>query len=194
MAETKKLERFPPSTNGDKPATPAPLSPSADGTGKDPTTGRFLPGNKCGHGNPHYRRLAANRTAILDAVGPEQVKGLFANLYANALAGDVDAARLILAYAVGKPQLVLDPDRADLEEFRILAESPTIEAAVDLRSKHVVPDFAAAHVALRMAATDDAILAYLRDKLDSLERRKRILLGLDDPEDWLEEEGINADA
>jgi hypothetical protein len=36
----------------------APLPPSADGTaagGKDAATGRFLPGNKCGRGNPHYR-------------------------------------------------------------------------------------------------------------------------------------------
>src|SRR6516162_5279123 len=86
-----------------EPAPAAPLTPSADGTGKDPTTGRFLPGNKCGHGNPHYRKLAANRSAILETVGPEQIKALLGNLYAKALAGDLDSARLVLAYAVGKP-------------------------------------------------------------------------------------------
>src|SRR4051812_24643619 len=85
----------------------APLPPSADGTapaGKDSATGRFLPGNKCGRGNPHYRRLAANRTAFLEAVGPVQVKALAADLLKRALAGDVDAARLVLAYALGRPQ------------------------------------------------------------------------------------------
>jgi hypothetical protein len=48
----------------------APLPPTADGSvtgGKDAETERFLPGNKYGRGNPHYRGLAANRTAFLAA-------------------------------------------------------------------------------------------------------------------------------
>src|SRR5262245_62448367 len=102
-----------PSANGH---APVPLSPSADGTpagGKDPGTGKFLPGNQCGRGNPHYRKLAENRTAFLEAVGPAQVQALAGRLLAQALAGDVDAARLVLAYAVGRPQAAVDPDGAD---------------------------------------------------------------------------------
>jgi len=86
--------------------------------GKDAATGRFLPGNKCGRGNPHYRRLAANRTAFLEAVGPEQIKALAADLFKRAMAGDADAARLVLAYAVGRPQPAADPDGADADEWR----------------------------------------------------------------------------
>src|SRR4051794_21302899 len=99
-------------THGLNGHAPAPLPPSADGTppgGKDAATGKFLPGNRCGQGNPHYRRLAANRTAFLEAVGPEQVQALAARLLARALAGDAEAARLVLAYAVGRPQPAADP-------------------------------------------------------------------------------------
>ena len=109
--------------------TAAPLPPSADGMpqgGKDPATGKFLPGNRCGRGNPHYRRLAANRTAFLEAAGPEQVKALAAKLLEKALAGDVEAARLVLGYAIGRPQPAADPDRADLEEWRLLDSWPTL--------------------------------------------------------------------
>ncbi|HJT76751.1 MAG TPA: hypothetical protein VJ739_06075, partial [Gemmataceae bacterium] len=76
----------------------------------------------CGRGNPHYRKLAANRTAFLEAVGPEQVRALAAQLLARALAGDVDAARLVLAYVVGRPQPAADPDGADGDEWRMLRE------------------------------------------------------------------------
>jgi hypothetical protein len=104
-----------------------PLEPSADGPppgGKDPATGRFLPGNKCGRGNPHYRKLAANRTAFLEAVGPEQVRALAAGLLARALDGDTDAARLVLAYAVGRPLPAADPDGADADEWQLLQAGP----------------------------------------------------------------------
>jgi hypothetical protein len=84
----------------------SPLTPSADGTaaeGKDPATGRFLPGNKSGRGDPHYRLLAAKRTAFPAAVEPDQVKALAAYLFKRAMAGDADAAQMVLAYAVGRP-------------------------------------------------------------------------------------------
>jgi hypothetical protein len=117
-------------TNG-RAAPPAgpPLSPSADGAarpGQDAATGKFLPGNKLGKGNPHYRRLAANRTAFLEAVGPEQVKELAARLCARAQAGDLEAAKIVLAYAIGRPGPAADPDRADLDEWQLLDGWPTL--------------------------------------------------------------------
>ena len=36
----------------------------------------------------------------------------------------MDAARLVLAYAVGRPQPAADPDRADAEEWRLHREGP----------------------------------------------------------------------
>jgi hypothetical protein len=131
-----------PSANGH---VAAPLTPSADGAstgGKDPTTGKFLPGNQCGRGNPHYRKLAENRAAFLEAVSPTQVKALAGRLLAQALAGDVDAARLVLAYAVGRPQAAVDPDAADRDAWQrhlagpvfadVLAETSRLTCATAL--------------------------------------------------------------
>jgi hypothetical protein len=112
---------------GNPPAPP--LTPSADGAakpGQDARTGKFLPGNKLGRGNPHYRRLAASRTAFLEAVGPEQVKELAAKLQRMALAGSLEAAKLVLAYAIGKPGAAADPDRADMDEWQLLDAWPTL--------------------------------------------------------------------
>jgi hypothetical protein len=112
---------------GNPPAPP--LTPSAGGAakpGQDPASGRFLPGNKLGRGNPHYRRLAANRTAFLEAVGPEQVKELAGRLLRQALAGNLEAAKLVLAYEIGKPGPAADPDRADLDEWQLLDAWPTL--------------------------------------------------------------------
>jgi hypothetical protein len=130
-----------PSRNGTGGNTPAPLPPSADGPpggGKDPATGRFLPGNKCGRGNPHYRQLAANRTAFLEAVGPEQVRALAARLLARALEGDTDAARLVLAYAVGRPQPAADPDGADTDEWRLVGQGLSLVDLGAVVDKHPV--------------------------------------------------------
>jgi hypothetical protein len=127
-------------TSGNAPAGPPkpPLSPSADGKvtspppaaaarpGQDAATGKFLPGNKFGRGNPHYRRLAANRTAFLETVGPEQVKELAAQVFRRALAGDLEAAKIVLAYAIGRPGPAADPDRADLDEWQLLDGWPTL--------------------------------------------------------------------
>src|SRR5262249_51017625 len=87
-------------------------------------TGKFLPGNRCGSGNPHYRKLAANRTAFLEAVGPEQVKALAAQLLARALAGDLDAAPPVPAYAPGRPQPAAAPHAPGPPEWRARREWP----------------------------------------------------------------------
>ena len=120
----------------------APLAPSADGSptlSNDPANGRFLPGNKAGRGNPHYRRLAANRTAFLEAVGPEQVKALAIRLCEQALAGDMDAARLVLAYGIGRPLPPVDPDAADVDEWRLREAWPHFADMLTEVGKHVRP-------------------------------------------------------
>jgi len=44
-------------------------------------------------------------------------------LLAQAMAGDLAAARLVLQYAVGKPKVVAEPDRVDAEEWELVQES-----------------------------------------------------------------------
>src|SRR5262245_47921333 len=86
-----------------------PLQPFGDGRGPG---GRCQKANKGGPGNPHGRRVAALRSALLDAVTPATLKKLVKKLTQMALAGDLDAAKLLLAYTVWKPAEATDPDKA----------------------------------------------------------------------------------
>jgi hypothetical protein len=105
-------------------AAPSPAS------GHDPATGRFLPGNPGNPAgrprNPTYRNLAANRRALLESCGPEEIKGVMGMLKRRATENsDIEAARLLLLYAVGKPLDSVDPDAAGLDEWDRLAAEPS---------------------------------------------------------------------
>jgi hypothetical protein len=112
--------------NGTAPTTPdpSPSSTVADADGRDGKSGRFQPGNKCGHrfepgnksghrfqpgnkcgrGNPAYRRLCELRAAVHEVVGKEQIRQLFERLLQLALEeGDMAAAKLLLDYSIGRP-------------------------------------------------------------------------------------------
>jgi hypothetical protein len=136
MTRTRTTRRPPPaqSRNGDGdlsatarlplggharvPAGAAPSTNGRDGGGK------FTVGNRCGRGNPFMRQLSANRSAILKVVGPEQVEQLIRTLLQRALCGDLDAARVLLSYSVGRPGEVADPDDVDGDELRRLLKRP----------------------------------------------------------------------
>src|SRR5882724_4255653 len=78
--------------------------------------GRFTPGNRGGSGNPFARQVAALRQALLDAVSPDDMAAVAQALVAKAKQGDVSAAKVLLAYLVGKPAPAPDPDRLAVDE------------------------------------------------------------------------------
>jgi hypothetical protein len=80
-------------------------------------SGRFTKGNPGGPGNPFARQVAALRREALAAVTPEDVRAIMAKLVELARAGDVPAAKLVLAYTVGKPAPTVNPDMLDVEEW-----------------------------------------------------------------------------
>jgi hypothetical protein len=94
----------------------AKMAPGASGRAAD---GKFAAGNKCAKGNPFGRRLAAMRQAVLDAVSEDDVRAIMAALVGQAKGGDVAAARVVLQYAVGKPAAAVEPDRVEIEEWRL---------------------------------------------------------------------------
>ena len=67
-----------------------PLDPSADG--RDAGSGRFLPGNRAGRGNPQARRVAALRATLLQTVTPDDLTAVVRALIDKAKGGDVAAA------------------------------------------------------------------------------------------------------
>src|SRR5713101_7688639 len=85
--------------------------------------GRFAPGNRCGAGNPFARRVALLRTIFLTSVHEEDIHGIVRKLIELAKNGDVAAARLVLGYSLGKPAETVDPDRMDIDEWQLNAET-----------------------------------------------------------------------
>ena len=79
-------------------------SPSpSDDNGRDPASGRFLLGNRLASGNPHHRRVAELRAALLDAVSAEDLRAIVGKLIERAKAGDIVAAREVLDRIFGRP-------------------------------------------------------------------------------------------
>ena len=65
--------------------------------------GQFAPGNGFGKGNPHARRVAALRSALLDAVSEDDMRAVIQKVVEQAKQGDVMAARVLFERVLGKP-------------------------------------------------------------------------------------------
>jgi hypothetical protein len=65
--------------------------------------GRFLPGNRGGPGNPHARKVAQLRSALLGTVTEEDIKAIAAKLVAMARGGNLPAIRELLERTLGRP-------------------------------------------------------------------------------------------
>ena len=85
--------------------------------------GRFKVGNGGGPGNPFARQVAALRKALLAAVTPDDIAAILQALLDQAKKGNVQAAKLVLSYTVGKPERVADPDRIDAHEWALQKET-----------------------------------------------------------------------
>ncbi len=107
--------------------------PNGDNGDRD-GAGRFRVGNRGGPGNPHARAVARLRVKLLEVVTPEAVGELARGLLDAARNGDVAAARLLLAYAIGSPtrQEPPDPDRVELDATRLEVEQADAARALRL--------------------------------------------------------------
>lgn len=75
-------------------------SPSPNGRNGD---GRFAKGNPGGPGNPQAKAVARLRSAMLEAIGPEDIAAVARQLVALAKSGNVQAAREVLDRCLGRP-------------------------------------------------------------------------------------------
>jgi hypothetical protein len=66
--------------------------------------------------------MAHLRQVMLGCVSDEDVRAIVQRQLDKAREGDTAAARLVLAYVVGKPAAPVDPDRLDVEEMKIYQE------------------------------------------------------------------------
>ena len=74
------------------------------GTERD-RRGRFATGNRAavGHGGGLAAQVQRLRSELVGAVAPADVKAIARRLVKDARGGDLNATRLLLAYALGKP-------------------------------------------------------------------------------------------
>jgi hypothetical protein len=119
-------------TGGDQPATEGRTA-----------IGTFAPGNRFARGNPNARKMATLRAALLECATAERMKSLGEKLYELAIAGDLAVAKLLLAYAVGKPGGAVDADRLDLDEWKLLDAAPTMAQYLRLSLDGIDPKDAA---------------------------------------------------
>lgn len=103
--------------------------------GRDPVSGKFIKGNGFGRGNPFGRITALLRSALIDAVSPEEMAEIVKTLIGKAKKGDVAAANIIFDRAIGKPVEAANPDRLDIDELEIIID----KNIADLRLALPVP-------------------------------------------------------
>jgi hypothetical protein len=93
-----------------------PSTTVSDGRGAD---GRFGKGNTVAKGNPHARRVARLRSALMRAVTPDDLRDVVAALLRQAKTGDVPAVRELMQRLLGPPESLDLIERLDALEAKI---------------------------------------------------------------------------
>lgn len=96
---------------------------------RDPKTGKFLPGNSGGPGNPYTKQIAALREALLAEVKPADLRAIVRVLVDQAKGGDVQAAREILLRTLGRPVEADLLERLEALEAQLSDNPPAAPAA-----------------------------------------------------------------
>src|SRR5262245_24589499 len=149
-------------------ATNPPPSPTATTAQPKPEAvagrdahGRFTKGNPGGVGNPFARQVAALRQRLLDRVTPEDLDDIADKFIALAKEGNVQAAKLVLSYAVGKPAPASDLDQLDQHEWDLFKKAPVMMGEMP----HLVPCFTSDYMLGCVRATRDTANGELGSKL-----------------------------
>jgi hypothetical protein len=69
--------------------------------------------------------VAQLRAQAVCEITPDEVRSLMRRLYGMAMSGDTAAAVVLLAYLLGKPAKVVDPDAVDRDHWRRLRDVPS---------------------------------------------------------------------
>ena len=120
------------------------MQTAADGNGTThegrDARGRFSPGNLGGTGNPFARRMAELRRILLEAVTDENMRIVAEQLVIRAMAGKLEAIKLLFQYVLGKPDKTVNPDTLDLQEIEQMQQAPGGDVVFDLSRNRVQPE------------------------------------------------------
>jgi hypothetical protein len=107
-----------------KPKESMTSSPSPTEANDRGPRGRFAPGNRCARGNPHAKKVARLRAALLAAVSPRDLREVVAALLQQAKGGDVAATKELLQRLLGPPVELDLIERMDALEAQLAAVQP----------------------------------------------------------------------
>jgi len=97
-----------------------PLSNGANGEGnrvvERDAMGRFSQGNQGGPGNPYAKKISELRSALMQAVTPDDLQEVIAKLVEEAKGGNIPAAKELLDRVLGRALEVDLLDRLDAVE------------------------------------------------------------------------------
>jgi hypothetical protein len=127
--------------------------------------GRFAKGNKGGPGCPFNRRVAALRKLLVECVSDDDLTAIVDRLVAQAKEGDMAAIKLVLAYSIGKPTTAVDPDRVDVDEFKLYCEETLDTDTATLPLKGVPAGVACEMVGAALPGLSDHIAQELGEAL-----------------------------
>ena len=139
------------------------------------TNGRFGKGNEFDANIPYARHVASLRTALAEAVTPDDVRAIAARLVASSRNGDNTATKLLFQYVLGKPQPAVDPDRLAIEAFRTLQQSAVPPELVAHIAGGVPLPLVLELVPLLLAAKAGELGAFIKsecERMDAKERRR----------------------
>src|SRR5947208_11123989 len=147
-----------------RPTEPAAQTPATNG---HESNGRFAKGNPGGPGNPFARRVAALRKVIINRLTEADLLAITEALLARAKEGSVGAAKLLLAYGIGKPASAPDPDRLDGQELKHFKDQVETVNEVHELAREVGR---AVDRRVRPAGVSDDFSAQLRERVQHAEQ------------------------
>jgi hypothetical protein len=107
----------------------------ANGNGRDPITGRALPGNRLSIGNkganPLARRMNELRRLLTEAATEDDIRDIYRSLLAAAKSGDVAAARLLLDHLIGRPKESIEVSAGDGQSIGLEVIMKAVLAALE---------------------------------------------------------------
>ena len=142
--------------------------PPAD---RDTKTGRFAPGNSAaaGHVNPTARARADLQKALIAAVSPDDIAAVARRLRDDALGGNVPSAELLLKYVVGRPARAADPDRVELEAWKMIQSWPWLSEFMVTVGRTVHPETAAKFAGCIVTASGEGVIQKLAKAEDEVD-------------------------
>ncbi|MBY0524261.1 MAG: hypothetical protein K2R98_12725 [Gemmataceae bacterium] len=157
-------------------------TPSDNGTGRD-ARGRFTRGNRGGTGNPFARQVASLRAALVDAVNEQDISDIAASLLRAARDGNVAAAKLLLAYCVGKPAEMPDPDRLDVDEWNLVKEKSVPGGQMTTAVQRVPVQLASDFVVAALPGIHEGMARMIGDGFKAMDAQQSAGNGLDENAD-----------